>query len=95
MLNPHRFSDRLAVFGGLSLLAALIVPNAFAVEPMVDGGTGPADPGGDSAVIVDASSGGFDWSAALVVVLIGLVVLVTVLAVRHTAERRGSQLAAR
>ena len=104
MLNPHQISDRVAVFAGLSLLSALIVPNAFAVEPVVDGGAVPiepvvdggavpVEPGRDPAtIVVNASSSGFDWSVALVVVLIGLVVLVTTVAVLNAATRRARQL---
>lgn len=92
MLNPHQISERLTVVAGLSLLAALIVPNAFAVEPMIEGGNELGfSPAGDPEAIVEA--GGFDWNAVLSVVLIGLVV-VTTLVVYHAAARRDRQLAA-
>ena len=93
MFNQHQISDRLAVLAGVSLLSALIVvPNAFAVEPVVEGGAMPVEPGGDPVTIVNASSSGFDWSVALVIVLIGLVVLVATLAVLNAATRRARQL---
>ncbi len=96
MFNPHQIWERLAVLAGLSLLAALIVPNALAVELLPEGGgerqSTPAT--GNQAANLDASTGGYDWSAASLVGLIGLVVLVTVV-VHHAATRRNGQLAAR
>lgn len=94
MFDPHQISARLTVAAGLSLLAALIVPTAFA-RPFDDGGGALVEPGSNPAEVVDASTSGFDWTAALVVVLIGLAVLVATLAVRRVAGRRGTQLAAR
>lgn len=42
MFDPHQISARLAVVAGVALLAALIVPSAFAVEPMIEAATSPA-----------------------------------------------------
>ena len=103
MFDPHQISARLAVVAGVALLAALIVPSAFAVEPMIEGGNEPgsgitATPeigaAGDPPIVVAASASSFDWSAALVLVLIGLTVFVGVLAAHHAAGRRGRRLAA-
>jgi hypothetical protein len=86
----------------VSLLAALIVPSAFAVEPMIEGGnelgsgTTPAPEigaAGEPPLLVEASASSFDWSSALVLVLIALTVFVGVLA-HHGAGRRGRRLAA-
>ncbi len=93
MFHPHQRRERLAAFAAVSLLAALLVPTGFA-RPLSDGSE-LVEPAGVPAPIVEASGSGFDWSAALVVVLIGLAVLVTAVAVRHTANRRGTQLTAR
>jgi hypothetical protein len=93
MFNTHQISHRLAVVTGLSLLSLLIVPNAFA-RPLPDGGNETVVSGSDPASVVVTSSAGFDWSAVLVVALIGIAIL-TVFVLRHTANRRGSQLAAR
>jgi hypothetical protein len=94
MFNPHDLGPP-GRLRRLSLLSALIfVPNGFAVEPVVDGGAVPAESGSDPATIVNASSSGFDWSVALVVVLIGLVVLVATLDVLNAATRRARQLPA-
>ena len=92
MLDPHQLRERLTVLAGLSLLGMSIVPTVFA-RPLGDGGE-LVKPAGVPTPI-EASGSGFDWSAALVVVLIGLAVLVTAVAVRHTANRNGSRLAAR
>jgi hypothetical protein len=103
MFDPHQISARLAVVAGVALLAALIVPSAFAVEPMIEGGNGPGTgitvtpelgAAGDPPIVVAASPGSFHWSAALVLVLIALTVFVGVLAAHHTAGRRGRRLAA-
>jgi hypothetical protein len=93
MFNSHQISHRLAVVAGLSLLSVLIVPNAFA-RPLADGGNETAGSRSNPAAVVDTSSAGFDWSAVLVVALIGVAIL-TVFVVRHAVKRRGSQLAAR
>ncbi len=93
MLDPHQLRERLTVLAGLSLLGMSIVPTVFA-RPVDDGGE-LVERAGVAAPIVEASGSGLDWSAALVVVLIGLAVLVTAVAVRHTANRNGSRLAAR
>lgn len=93
MYDPPQISDRLAVVAGVSLLAALIVPTAFAVEPMIEGG---GERGFDPPPELGAASaGGFDWSTAALLVLIALVVFGSVLALHHAATRRGSQLATR
>jgi hypothetical protein len=94
MYDPHQISDRLAVAAGVSLLAALIVPTAFAVEPMIEGGN---ERGVDPAPEIGAaaSASGFDWSTALLLVVIALVVFGSVLALHHAATRRGSRLATR
>ena len=97
MLNPHQISERLAVLAGLSLLSALIVPNAVAADLLPEGGnerqSNPAT--GNQSANIDASTASYDWSAAPLVGLIGLVVLVTSLAVYYAATRRNRQLAAR
>ena len=97
MFNPHQLSNRLAVFAGLSLLSALIVPNALAVKLLPEGGGERQSNSatGNQAANIDASAAGYDWSAAPLVGLIGLVVLVTSLAVYYAATRRNRQLAAR
>jgi hypothetical protein len=96
MFDPQQISDRLAVVAGVSLLAAVVVPTAFAVEPMIEGGNdagfdpAPAAGGaGDSTVLVEASARGFDASAALVLVLIGVAVFAAVLVAHHASDRRG------
>ncbi len=93
MFDPHQLTRRLAVLAGLSLLGMSIVPTALA-RPVSDGSE-LVEPAGVAAPIVEASGSGFDWSAALVVVLIGLAILVTAVAVHHAANRNGSRLAAR
>ena len=101
MLNAHQISERLAVFAGLSLLAALIVPNALAADLLPEGGNerqsdlaaGGATTGSPGASF-DASTG-HDWSAVPLVFLIGLVVLVATVTVYYAATRRNRQLAAR
>ncbi len=93
MFHPHQLRERLAVLAGLSLLGMSIVPTTFA-RPVSEGSE-LVEPAGVPAPIVEASGGGFDWSAALVVVLIGLAILVTAVAVHHAANRRGIQLTAR
>jgi hypothetical protein len=97
MLNRHQISERLAVLAGLSLLAAMIVPGALASDLLPEGGgerqSNPAK--GIQAANIDASAASYDWSAAPLVGLIGLVVLVTSLAVYYAATRRNRQLAAR
>ena len=94
MFDPHQISARLAVVAGVALLAALIVPSALAVEPMIEGGNEPgsgitATPqigaAGDPPIVVAASASSFGWSAALVLVLIALTVFAGVLAAHHTA----------
>ena len=95
MFNPHQISERVAVLAGLSLVAALIVPNAFAVELLPEGGGERQGNPATGTANLDASTGSYDWSAAPLVGLIGLVVLVTTLAVYHAAKRRNRQLAAR
>ena len=93
MYDRHQISDRLAVVAGLTLLAALIVPTAFAVEPMIEGGNERGvDP---PPAIGAASASGFDWSTALLLVVVALVVFGSVLALHHAASRRGSRLATR
>jgi hypothetical protein len=94
MYDPHQISKRLGVAASLSLISALIVPSAFA-RPFDEGGE-LAEPVENPASVAAASASGFDWSLALVVaVVIGLAVLVTTVAVRHAADRRRTQLAAR
>lgn len=102
MFDPHQIPNRLAVAAGMSLLAVLIVPNALARPvdevggELIELGSNPATGAvGDPVAGVDASATSFDWTAALVVVLIGLAVLVITFAVRPAAGRRGTQLAAR
>ena len=107
MYDPHQISDRLVVVAGVSVLAALIVPTAFAVEPMIEGGDprgfdpapeigGASASGFDPAREIGAASGsGFDWSTTFLLVLIALFVFGSVLAFHHAATRRGSQLATR
>jgi hypothetical protein len=97
MFNPHQISERLAVLAGVSLLAALIVPSALAVELLPEGGGERQSDSvtGNRAASLDASAASYDWSAAPLVGLIGLVVLVTTLAVYYAATRRNRQLAAR
>ena len=93
MYDPRQISDRLAVFAGVSVLAALIVPTAFAVEPMIEGGN---ERGVDKAPEIGAASAsGFDWSTAFLLVVIALLVFSSVLALHHAASRRGSRLATR
>ncbi len=93
MFDPHQLTRRLAVLAGLSLLGMSIVPPAFA-RPVSDGGE-LVERAGVAAPIVEASGSGFDWSAALVVVLIGLAILVTAVAVRDAANRSVGRLTAR
>lgn len=97
MFNPHQISERLAVLAGLSLLAAMIVPNAIAVELLPEGGNEWQSDSvtGNQAANLDASTASYDWSAAPLLGLIALVVLVTNLAVYYAATRRNRQLAAR
>ena len=103
MFDPHQISARLAVVAGVALLAALIVPSAVAVEPMLEGGnklgsgikaTPEIGAAGKPPIVVDAPASSFDWSAALVLVLIALTVFVGVLAAHHGAGRRGRRHAA-
>jgi len=95
MFDPHQLAARLGVLAGVSLLAALIVPSAFAVEPMLEGGkepgstAAPVGGAGDAPPLTDAAVSSFDWSAALALVLIALAVFVGVLAAHHAADRRG------
>ena len=93
MFDPHQLTARLGATAVLSLFAALIVPNAFG-RPFDDGGE-LVEPGSIPVAVADSSASDFDWSTALVVVLIGLSALVVALAVRHAAVRRESQLGAR
>ena len=97
MLNPHQISERLAVLAGLSLLAAMIVPSAIAADLLPEGGNERQSDLStrNQAANLDASAASYDWSAAPLVGLIGLVVLVTSLAVYYAATRRNRQLAAR
>jgi hypothetical protein len=97
MFDPHQLSARRAVIAGVSLLSALIVPSASAVEPMLEGGnelgsgiTAAPEVGAasDPPLVVAASTSSFDWSSALVLVLIALTVFVGVLAAHHAAGRR-------
>lgn len=95
MFDPQQISDRLAVVAGVSLLAAVVVPTAFAVEPMIEGGNDagfdPAPAGGgagDASLLVEASTRGFDSSAALALVLIGVAVFAAVLVAHHAFDRR-------
>jgi len=94
MLDPHRLPHRLALVAGLSLLSVLVVPTAFAVEPMIEGGYGRSATA-DPPLLVDAAAGGFDWSAAFVLALSALVALGSLLALRDAAVRRGRRLATR
>ena len=98
MLDPHEVSNRIGLVMGLSLLAIWIVPTASAVEPVIEGGNGGSTGGGataDPGATFEVSGGGFDWSIAVVPVLVGLIVFVTVLAAQRVASRRGGQVAAR
>ena len=98
MLDLHRILNRIALVMGLSLLAISIVPAASAVEPVIEGGNGGSTAGGataDPGATFEVSTGGFDWSLAVVPVLVGLIVFVAVLAVHRVASRRGGQVAAR
>ena len=99
MLDLHRISNRIALVIGPSLLAISIVPAASAVEPMIEGDNGGSTAGGvtaaDPGATFEVSGGGFDWSIAVVPVLVGLIVFVTVLAAHRVSSRRGGQVAAR
>jgi hypothetical protein len=100
MLDPHRLPDRLVLAAGLACFAALHVPAAFAVEPVIVGGNergfGPAaDLGatGEPPPLVDAAAGGFDWAVAFVFVLIALVAAASVLIRNGAAARRDRRVA--
>lgn len=99
-LNP-KLRAHSGSLGAAVLIAALLAPAASAVEPMIEGGdeTGfvPAagvGAEGDPPLTLAASTSGSDWSAALLVLLIGLAVFAIVIALHQTTRRR-SQLAAR
>jgi len=100
--RPHRtLRAHSGSLGAAVLIAALLAPAASAVEPMIEGGDETAfvpsagvGPQSDPPLTLAASTSGSDWSAALLVLLIGLAVFAIVIAVHQATTRRRHQLAA-